>query len=184
MTDLEKQTPQNYVSAAGLVNGTSLNQRIRVGQVSEEVEILDNLMQNNTPSTLYRVLDNRFVCTKDGLIQDSAFLSTSSDVEYAMSSHFMSDSTALYIIRDSNQLPSIDVVNQLGDANFESEFILPRNTKFKILRNVTYTKNNWLQLKSDFSLYNLNEREWYDVNSITEYEIAPIFSPEMNYRSL
>lgn len=174
MTELEKQILQEYKSACGLCNGRSINQRIRQGESPREVEILDKLMEEGeTPIILYRVLDDGFVDIKDGVIQDSAFLSTSSDAEYAMSS-YMSAHTALYIIKDCDKLPSINVVKCLGDTNYESEFILPRNTKFKVLRREVYQSNHWAQLIEDFSLDNVNERSWVGVDSIVVYEISPI----------
>ena len=176
MTELERKTLQDYKSAYGLADGNSINQRIRSGQEFQEIGMLDNLMQEGeTPSTLYRVLENGLVCIKGGIIQDSAFLSTSSDAEYAMSS-YMSTNTALLVIRNSDQLPSIDIVKYLGKTNYESEYVLQRNIQFEVLRMVKYTSNNWMRLKEDFSLHNLNEREWFGVNSITVYELSPKFT--------
>lgn len=65
MTELEKQILQEYKSACGLRNGSSINQCIRQGKLPSEVEILDKLMEGGeTPATLYRVLDDRFVNIK------------------------------------------------------------------------------------------------------------------------
>ncbi len=42
MTELEKQILQEYKSACGLFNGSSINQRVRQRELQREAKILEN----------------------------------------------------------------------------------------------------------------------------------------------
>lgn len=166
-----------YTAEQHVLHGQTINNLLRAGQNCCEVNILEEMMtKGRTPNVLYRALENANVRVEAGIICDWAFLSTTSDMSYLMG--FTATDLAVLVISNCADIPSIDVVEILGNQNNEHEFILPRNLPLRVRGIQNYSQKDFTLFLIDNNLQeDTSARELIDIkhiNTITVYEVEPI----------
>ena len=168
-----------YKTGQLVLRGQTINELLRAGQTCHEVDILEGMMTTgDTPNVLYRALENANVCVdvEDEIICDKAFLSTTSDMSYFMG--FTATDLVVLVIKNCADIPSIDVVEILGNQNDEREYILPRNLQLQVMNTHNYSQNDFTRFLTIHNLQDeISAQELIDIkhiNTITVYEVEPI----------
>ena len=172
----QKNALTAYTAEQHVLHGQTINNLLRAEQTCPEVDILEGMMTTGyTPNVLYRALENANVRVEAGIICDGAFLSTTSDMSYFMG--FTATDLAILVIKNCAYIPSIDVVEILGNQNDEREYILPRNLPLQVRGIQHYSQNDFTCFLTNHNLQDeISAQELIDIqhiNTITVYEVEP-----------
>ena len=170
-----KDSLQNYIKSSAPL----INQKLRNDEygLTTDDGLFDILFEFATGyKELYRLLPDNYVQiihdNSDKIYIDKAYLSCTNFIEDAIS-HFSRDHTACLQIRISGEHECINVKDIFPNSNDESEIILPRNHKFKLVGKKHYNQKDLGIFIDEYKLIETIEslNNIYKIKSITVYQL-------------
>lgn len=149
-----------------------VNNELRKGIESDLT--FDGLFKiRETPKVLYRLLPIEYISINDGVMSDAAYLSCTTNMDNfigRISGEY--NNIACLKIMVNTPINCICVNDILSENNNEEEYILPRNTRLRLLQENTFS--NDMEFDDLIITENMNTRieelkEIYKINTITVY---------------
>ena len=149
-----------------------VNKDLRAG--NESILTFDGLFEEGEiPKKLYRLMPNESVVIHNQMMCDSGYLSCTTSIDNFIGHTSGEHIACLKILLDSPQ-KRIKVKDLLANANDEDEYILPANTRLKLINQYTYSdKEQFDELIEQEGLH-IGSKELtyiYGIKSITLYEL-------------
>ena len=161
---------RKYVSEANPI----VNQLLRSDMDASEYTF-DSLFEKGIiPQPLYRFINNENVHIEDGIFTDKGYLSCTSNFE-SFINHIEGVNIACLQFDIADEFKRIDVHALLPDFNDESEIILPKGLRFRLLDRQTYSTRNEIEdfLNKVESISSVNEIcDIYKIRTIQYYKLA------------
>lgn len=153
-----------------------VNKLLRNNQDASELTFDELFKATPDPQTLFRVLGNKHICSKNNLFSDKAYLSCSKDID-SFINHINDDDIACIQFHIPKGFQIIDVCSLLPEQNDEKEIILPRGLVFKIESKQKYsgieeikeflkTVNSDLSEKEICNIYKIETIYFYKLTNI------------------
>ena len=136
-------------------NSHDINQSLREGSDNPNLNAIDVLFSEiEVPSILYRLLDNQFVKIIGDVFCDPAYLSCTDDIDYFICKTDPTNHLACMAIKMTSPSLSINVTKMLPEYDGEGEYLLPRETKLKLVESKDF--NGIAEFDEFLESFNLN----------------------------
>jgi len=115
-------------------NSYDINMKLREGHNDPNLHAIDELFSEiKVPSTLYRLLDNKYVILDGDIFCDPAYLSCTDHIDNFISKTDPTNHLACMAIKMKSPYPSINVTEVLPEYDGEGEFLLRRELRLKLV---------------------------------------------------
>lgn len=115
-------------------NSQNINQELREGNADADTCAIDELFSEiEVPSILYRLLDNQYMIFNGDIFCDPAYLSCTDDADNYICKTDPTNHLACMVINMKSPFSSINVTKKLPEFDGEGEFILPRETRLRLV---------------------------------------------------
>lgn len=147
-----------------------VNKDLRAGNKS--LLTFDGLFEEGEiPQKLYRLMPNESVVIHNQMMCDLGYLSCTTSIDNFISHTSGEHIACLKILLDSPQ-KRIKVNDLLPNANDEGEYILPANTRLKLINQYTYSDNEQFKKLIEQEELHIGSKELtniYRIKSVTLY---------------